>query len=158
MYTVHPRVFQVKFGSVGNKLLFTLSGELRNVTQLISICPSQGVKLLILWTFGDNFWESNQLNYHAEYLPNEEITNRLGECRSRTGRVYPEDYRMRGIKAFDKSLNVLDWKWEDDRVDDVSFSGDRFSDYAHDRARRLTMSLMGKLTGGQWPNRPVATM
>ena len=56
---------------------------------------------------------------NPEYMANEAITGRLEECRStNVGRVYPEDYRMRGIKAFDKSTRNLDWNWEGDRDDD----------------------------------------
>ena len=60
---------------------------------------------------------------NPEYMANEAVTSRLEECRStNVGRVYPEDYRMKGIKAFDKSMKSLDWnrEGETDQYDNVS--------------------------------------
>ena len=60
---------------------------------------------------------------NPEYMANEAVTSRLDECRStNVGRVYPEDYRMKGIKAFDKSMKTLEWnrEGETDQDDNVS--------------------------------------
>ena len=60
---------------------------------------------------------------NPEYVANDEVTGRLEECRSsNVGRVYPEDYRMRGIKAFDKSMKNLDWNRESEHDDDSNVS------------------------------------
>ena len=60
---------------------------------------------------------------NPEYMANEAVTGRLEECKStNVGRVYPEDYRMRGIKAFDKSLRTLDWNREGETDDDKTVS------------------------------------
>ena len=60
---------------------------------------------------------------NPEYVANDEVTGRLEECRSsNVGRVYPEDYRMRGIKAFDKSMKNLDWSRESEPDEDKNVS------------------------------------
>ena len=60
---------------------------------------------------------------NPEYVANEGVTGRLEECRSsNVGRVYPEDYRMRGIKAFDKSMKNLDWNRESEPDDNNNVS------------------------------------